>query len=104
MSTDLTVAASSRIVRRCSATVHVRDNASPMFGNLGAGSSRAMAAATDPRRLLGRFLAVFGLDGGNSRALANARGILEGLQAAREQVDALEGRLRLRAPARLGAG
>jgi hypothetical protein len=63
-----------------------------------------MAAATDPRRLLGRALAIFGFDGGNSRALANARGILEGLQAARDKVDALELRLGRRTPAGLGVG
>jgi hypothetical protein len=61
-----------------------------------------MATSTDPRRLLGRALAIFGLDGGNARALANARKILDGLQAAREQVDALELRAGQRAPLGLG--
>lgn len=53
-------------------------------------------------RLLGRALAIFGLDGGNARALANARKILDGLQAAQEQVDALELRVGQRAPLGLG--
>lgn len=63
-----------------------------------------MAVATDPRRLLGQVLALFGLDGGNGRALTNARGILDDLQAAREQVDALEVRIGHGAPAGLGVG
>lgn len=52
-----------------------------------------MTVSTHPRRLLGKVLALVGLDGGNGRALANARGILDGLQAAREEVDALEARM-----------
>jgi hypothetical protein len=62
-----------------------------------------MAAPTHPRRLVGTVLGLLGLDGGNTRALANARGILEGLQAARKEVDALELRL-AQASARLGRG
>jgi hypothetical protein len=63
-----------------------------------------MTVTTDPRRFLTRALALVGLDGGNARALANARGILEGLQAARERVDALEVRIGHAAPAGLGVG
>jgi len=53
----------------------------------------SMTASTDPRQLVTRVLALFGFDGGNARALANARGILDGLQAARDQGDALEVRM-----------
>jgi hypothetical protein len=63
-----------------------------------------MAAPTDPRRLVGPVLGLLGLDGGNARALANARGILDGLQAAREEVDALELRLSHRLPRGSGGG
>jgi hypothetical protein len=63
-----------------------------------------MAVSTDPRRFLNLALALVGLDGGNARALANARGILDGLQAARERVDALEVRIGHGAPAGLGVG
>jgi hypothetical protein len=63
-----------------------------------------MTVSTDPRRFLTQVLALFGLEGGNARALANARGILDGLQAARERVDALEVRIGHVAPAGLGVG
>jgi hypothetical protein len=45
-----------------------------------------------------------GLDGGNARALANARGILDSLQAAREEVDALEVRMGRTMPSGLRVG
>jgi hypothetical protein len=60
-----------------------------------------MAAAAVPRYLFAQVLAVMGLDGGNDRALANAEAILDGLHGARQQVDALEVRIALVAPARL---
>jgi hypothetical protein len=63
-----------------------------------------MAASTDPRQLLELVLARMGLDGGNARALANTRGVLDDLRAARERVDALEMRMGHGAPAGLGAG
>jgi hypothetical protein len=63
-----------------------------------------MTVSTVSRRLLTLALALVGLDGGNARALANARGILDGLQAARERVDALEVRIGHGAPAGLGVG
>jgi hypothetical protein len=59
-----------------------------------------MAAPAVPRHLFAQVLALTGLDGGNDRALANAEGILDGLYRAREQVDALEARIALVAPAR----
>jgi hypothetical protein len=61
-----------------------------------------MKVSTGPRRFLTRALALVGLDGGNARALANARGILDGLQAARERVDSLEVRIGHGAQAGLG--
>jgi hypothetical protein len=63
-----------------------------------------VAAATDPRRFLGRVLARFGFDGGNARAVANVRRILDDQQTARERIDALEVRVGHRASAGLGAG
>jgi hypothetical protein len=63
-----------------------------------------MAAPAVPRYLLGQVLALMGLDGGNDRALANAEGNLDGLHRAREQVDALEVRIALVAPARRRVG
>lgn len=63
-----------------------------------------MTVSTGPRWVFTRALALVGLDGGNARALANARGILDGLQAARERVDALEVRIGHGAPAGLGVG
>jgi hypothetical protein len=63
-----------------------------------------MKISTGPRRVLTGALAFVGLDGGNARALANARGILDGLQAARERVDALEVRIGHGARAGLGVG
>jgi hypothetical protein len=57
-----------------------------------------MTVSTHPRRLLGKVLALVGLDGGGGRTLANARGILDGLQAAREEVDALEARIERSTP------
>jgi hypothetical protein len=59
-----------------------------------------MAGQTVPRYLFGQVLALIGLGGGNDRALANAEGNLESLRRAREQVDALEVRIALVAPAR----
>ena len=59
-----------------------------------------MATSTDPRHLLRQLLALVGVDGGNDRALANARAILDGLQEAREQAHALEVRIEQRAPTR----
>jgi hypothetical protein len=99
-----TVQSADGSVRRCSATVHAGDNATPTAGNLGAGSSTSMTVSTHPRRLLGKVLALVGLDGGNGRALANARGILDGLHAAREEVDALEARMERSTPRGLRAG
>jgi hypothetical protein len=63
-----------------------------------------MTVPTDPRRLLARVLGLFGLDGGNARALSNARGMLDALHAARARVDALEFRIRHGAPTALGVG
>jgi hypothetical protein len=63
-----------------------------------------MAAPAFRRHLFGQVLALMGLDGGNDRALANAEGILDGLHRAREQVDALEVRIALVAPARRRVG
>lgn len=63
-----------------------------------------MTVATTPKQLLGQVLALFGLDGGNARAQANARVILDDLQAARERIDALEVRIGQSAARRLGVG
>ena len=63
-----------------------------------------MTASTDPRQLVTRVLALFGFDGGNARALANARGILDGLQAARDQGDALEVRMGHSTPSDMRVG
>lgn len=63
-----------------------------------------MTISAAPRRLVTMVLARFGLDGGNARALANARGILDGLETARLRVDALEVRIAHAAPASLGVG
>jgi hypothetical protein len=63
-----------------------------------------MRVSTDPGRLVTRVLALVGLDGGNARALANAHGILDRLQAAREQVDALEVRIGRGTPSGLRVG
>ena len=63
-----------------------------------------MAAPAVPRHLLGHVLALMRIDGGNDRALANVKGMLDGLHRAREQVDALEVRIAHVAPAGLRVG
>ena len=63
-----------------------------------------MAAPAVPRYLFGQVLALMGLGGGNDRALANAEGILDGLHRVRQQVDALEVRIAIVAPARRRVG
>ena len=55
---------------------------------------------------MAQILALVGLDGGNARALANARGVLDNLHATQERINELETRIGRRASsqAERGAG